>query len=82
MRLEFARFAIETIAPEVKAHGEHKPPGPHAPDDWPILSFRGGEASFVRTQTQITYVRLLKDGRIVVDQVSRTALLKSEPEPR
>ena len=55
---------------------EYTPPKPNAPADAPIVSFSGSEATIMSVRqmsmSQRIYVRLLKDGRIVVDQVQRT----------
>ncbi|HZO88214.1 MAG TPA: type II secretion system protein [Chthonomonadaceae bacterium] len=56
-------------AGSVPMHLEYRPPKPDAPPDTPVVSFRGEEAS-VFTQKQTIYLRLLKDGRIVMDTVS------------
>lgn len=50
--------------------GEYTPPGPNAPDDAAVYTLRTGEGSLIGSQ-QIYYMRLLKDGRIVLDQVTR-----------
>lgn len=36
MRLEFARFAIDTIAPRVRAEGVYQPATAHAPGYWTL----------------------------------------------
>lgn len=52
----------------------YTPPTPDSPEDAIVISVRTSEMSFVSTQNQVLYVRLLKDGRIVNDQVVRQEL--------
>jgi hypothetical protein len=60
----------ETSAPLTM---EYTPPKPNAPSDTPVVSFRSSETSIL-TQRQVLYLRLLKDGRIVSDSVTRTEI--------
>jgi hypothetical protein len=57
------------------------PPKSNAPADAVVLSASMGDSSFVPTQVQTLYVRLLKDGRVVMDQVSRTELTRGQSTP-
>ena len=52
---------------------DYTPPKPDAKPDTAILSVTNGESQILTTRTTI-YVRLLKDGSIVQDQVQRTNL--------
>jgi hypothetical protein len=57
------------------------PPKSTAPKDMVVLSVNMGDSSFVPTQVQTLYVRLLNDGRVVMDQVSRTELSRHRTSP-
>jgi hypothetical protein len=46
-------------------------PSPKAPDDTMMVEINMGEASFGNIQTTLSYVRILKSGEVVVDQVTR-----------
>ncbi|HLV79961.1 MAG TPA: hypothetical protein VKT32_06740 [Chthonomonadaceae bacterium] len=56
----------------------YTPPRSDSPADAPVVSYSFGETEFMATTrgqiTETTLVRLLKDGRIVSDQVQRTVL--------
>lgn len=52
---------------------EYTPPKPDAPGDTPVVSYYSGENAIL-TQKQLIYLRLLKDGRIVQDTVTRIEL--------
>lgn len=55
---------------------EYTPPKADSPPDAPVISYSFGELQFMATTqgqvSQTTVVRLLKDGRIVTDQINRT----------
>lgn len=50
----------------------YTPPKPDSPPDAVVISIFTGEMSFVPQQRSRMYVRLLRDGSIVTDQVQRT----------
>ena len=53
---------------------EYTPPGKDAPEDAVVAGFFTGSLDFSSLQTQKLYVRLLKNGRIVQDQIVRQDL--------
>jgi hypothetical protein len=62
---------------------EYKPPKPDAPPETIVISIFTGETSMLNIQQQSLYVRLLKDDRIVLDQVVRQEIApppSSRPE--
>lgn len=52
---------------------QYTPPAPNAPDDTIVVSVESGGIN-IATQKQLYFTRLLKDGRIVFDQVVRTTV--------
>jgi hypothetical protein len=57
------------------------PPKSTTLKDAVVLSVNMGASSLVPTQVQTLYVRLLNDGRVVMDQVSRTELTHHRTSP-
>ena len=53
---------------------EYTPPTADSKPESPVISIYTGSASLIQTQSTIFYVRLLKNGSIVQDQVTRTEL--------
>ncbi|HZP83877.1 MAG TPA: hypothetical protein VFB21_19715 [Chthonomonadaceae bacterium] len=60
---------------------EYARPGPDTPPETPVISFRGREAALLGQRT-MQYVRLLKDGRIVMDTVQRQEIPVSRLQGR
>jgi hypothetical protein len=56
----------------------YTPPKPDAPDSAPVVSFEGQETEFFAGASQVQNVRLLKNGRVVIDQVTRRELTEKE----
>lgn len=59
---------------------EYTRPTPQSSSDAIVISIRTGDVQLLN-QLQIYHVRLLKDGRIVLDQVVRTSLIPVEGAP-
>lgn len=53
---------------------EYTPPRLNAPSDSPVVSFRSAEAVLFGKSRQVTIYRMLKDGRIVLDNIQRSEL--------
>jgi hypothetical protein len=76
---------LDACGGDVKQLGnrlQYFPPKATTPPDAPVVSIHFGDSSIVPTQVQTLYVRLLKDGRVVLDQVARTEILPSESATR
>lgn len=58
---------------------QYTPAASTAQGDAPIVSVHLGNTSVLPTQQQTLYVRLLQDGRVVMDQVTRAELLRPPP---
>lgn len=63
---------------QLASRTHYTPPKANAPADAPVVSIHMSDSSLVPTQTQTLYVRLLKDGRVVLDQVARTELVRPD----
>jgi hypothetical protein len=64
-----------------ESKAEYTPPGPGAPPDTPVVSF-GGKEAVILGQKSFQYVRLLKDGRIVMDTVQRQEIPAARQQGR
>jgi hypothetical protein len=52
----------------------YTPPGKGSPDDAPVISYEAGNVSMFGVEQMTIYVRLLKNDKIVQDQVTRVEL--------
>lgn len=57
---------------------DYTPPKPDAKPDAAVLSITNGESQILTTRTTL-YIRLLKDGSIIQDQVQRTYIKQKSP---
>lgn len=53
---------------------EYTPPGPESPPDAPVISLKISRQTILGQQTTTVYLRALKDGSLVYDQVIRMPL--------
>lgn len=73
-RLDACGGTLEQLAPRTR----YTPPDANTPPDAPVVSIRLTESAPVPAQVQTLYVRLLHDGRVILEQVARTELARPE----